>query len=245
MYIFIAGIHFANEIKSVPQTFDKQRYQEIVEDILSPPKATVIILFGVDTPMETILYMIQDHAGNKSLLFVGSDSISSSINEDWNKLHRVKQQALFINLPSERSNKFSTEFKKYFLNLSIQRNERNPWFKDLFVKLMNCDLESELYGGSNKPVCNPNQTLASTSFSDQVNDFTQSVPLVVDAVYAFVHALNYTLKECQKNMSRPCVPLNEISGEYLLEVIRKQIFQSLTGNVVKFTKQGDVIGRLP
>ena len=195
--------------------------------------------------MERILYMIQDHAGNKSLLFVCSDSISSAINEDWNKLQLIKQQALLINLPSQQSKKFTREFEEYFLNLSIQGNQRNPWFKEFFETLMKCDFESQEYKDGDRPVCNANQTVGSMHFSSQVKHFAQSVPLVVDAVYVFAHALNYTLEECENNRSQRCVPLNKISGEHLLEIIRTQVFQSPTGTVVNFTEEGDVIGRLP
>ena len=192
--------------------------------------------------MERILYMIQDHAGNKSLLFVCSDSISSSINEDWNKLQLIKQQALLINLPSQKSRNFTREFKEHFLNLSIQGNQRNPWFKEFFGTLMNCSFQSQEYkSGDRHAVCNPNQTLAS-SFS---NNFAKSVPLVVDAVYAFAHALHSILEECDKNTSQRCVSENKISGKRLLELIRTKVFLSPSGTVVNLTEKGDVIGRLP
>jgi hypothetical protein len=227
----------------VSQKYDKVKFKEIVDEILSTPKATVIILFGVDSALEPILYMIQEHAGNRSLQFVGSDSLASAINEELNKIQRVTQQAFFFNLPTSRVEGFT----KYFLNLSVQGNKRNPWFKDFFEMFMNCTFDNLGHGilTSDKPNCDPNQILGSTDYSSQVKDFTQSVPLVVDAVYAFAHALNYFLEACQKNMSQSCVPLNQILGDQLLNVLRKQVFRSPSGSVVNFTKAGDVMGRLP
>ena len=210
---FTTGIQFANDKTSVPTKFDKEIYEEVVENVLSYPKAKVLILFGQDDAIEQLLYMIQHHAGNKSLLFVCSDSISAAISEDWNKLQLIKQQALFINLPSQQSRNFTREFEEYFLNLSIQGNQRNPWFKE---------------------------------FSGTVRtDFVKSVPLVVDAVYAFAHALHHILEECEKNTSQRCVSRNKISGKRLLKLIRTQDFLSPSGTVVNFTAEGDVIGRLP
>ena len=108
---------------------------------------------------------------------------------------------------------------------------------------MKCDFESQEYKSGDRPtVCNPNQTLASTPFS---NNFAKRVPLVVDAVYAFAHALHSILEECEKNTSQRCVSRNKISGKRLLELIRTQDYLSPTGNVVNFTEQGDLIGRLP
>ena len=233
----IIGIYFAHK-KVVPQKYDKVKYKEIVDDILSTPQATVIILYGVESAMEPILYMIQEQAGNTSLQFVASDAVASAINEELNKVQRITQQVFFVNLPTGRVDGFT----EYFLNLSVQGNERNPWFKGFFEMFMKCTFDN--LGDENKPTCDPNQTLASTNYSIQVKDFTQSVPLVVDAVYAFAHALHYFLETCQKNTSQLCVPLNKIPGDQLLEVLRKQVFQSPSGSIVNFTKAGDVMGRL-
>ena len=227
----------------MPQKYDKVKYKEIVDDILSTPKASVIILFGVDPALEPMLYMIQDQAGNRSLQFVASDSLASSINEELNKVQRITQQTFFFNLPTGRVDGFT----EYFLNLSIEGNKRNPWFKDFFATFMNCTIDNSRYGGiltSNKTKCDTNKILASTNYATQVKDFTQSVPLVVDAVYAFAHALHHFLEECQKNASQPWVTLNKIPGNQILEVLRQQVFHSPSGAVVNFTKTGDVMGWL-
>ena len=238
LHNLFTGIFFANNIKSVPQKYDERKFKEAVDDVLSRPKASVIILFGVESAMEPLLYMIQKHAGNRSLQFVASDSLASAINEELGKVQRITQQAFFFNLPTRQMN----EFTKYFLKLSVQDNERNPWFKDFFSSLVNCTFDD---GINEKPKCKKTQTLANTKFANDVRDFTQSVPLVVDAVYAFAHAINHLIEECQKNGSQPYVPFNRIHGQQLLKVLRKQVFQSPSGSNVTFTKDGDVIGKLP
>ena len=216
-------------------------YKKIVQDILSTPEATVIILFGVDSALEPILFMIQDHAGNRSLQFVASDSLASSINEELNKVQRITQPTFFFNLPTGRVDGFT----EYFLNLSMEGNKRNPWFKDFFATFMNCTLgypsthEETLRNSRTK--CDPNQTLANTNYASQVKDFTQSVPLVVDAVYTFAHALNYFLEECERNTSL-CVDLNKIPGNQILAVLREQVFPSPSGTIVNYTNAGDVMG---
>ena len=234
-----SGIYFANEIKEVPQTYNRQTYKKIVDDILSKAEATVIILFGTESAMEPILKMIQEAAGNRSLMFVCSDALASAIYEELNKVQRITQQAIFFNLPTGQVDGFT----EYFLNLSVENNERNPWFKDFFESFMNCSFDNQ-EKTLEKAKCDPNQTLSKTNYSDEVENFTQSVPLVVDAVYAFAYALTMFSTACQRNASQECKSLRKMTGNELLKVLRDQVFRSPSGNIVNFTKEGDVMGRL-
>ncbi|XP_028402405.1 metabotropic glutamate receptor 3-like [Dendronephthya gigantea] len=231
------GIYFANEIKEVQQTYDKNKYKKIVVDVLSKTEATVIILFGVDNALEPILNMIQKAAGNRSLLFVCSDALASAIYEELNKVRQITQQVIFFNLPTGQVDGFT----EYFLNLSVEKNKRNPWFKDFFESFMNCSFDDQRQK-LNKTKCNPNQTLSDTDYSDQVENFTQSVPLVVDAVYAFAHALTMFSTTCQRNRSEECKSLKKMTGNELLKVLRDEVFWSPSGNLVNFSKEGDVMG---
>ena len=132
-----------------------------------------------------------------------------------------------------------TDFDDYMSQLTIKSNTRNAWFPEFFAALVNCSVG---YG------CDNNTNV--TSFSYQQGRF---VPLVIDAVNAFAHALQgFLLDNCNSTHNAPYLwfknngkcfgQSRDLNGTTLLEYLRKVNFTSITNHSIAFDELGSVQG---
>ena len=132
-----------------------------------------------------------------------------------------------------------TDFDDYMSQLTIKSNTRNAWFPEFFAALVNCSVG---YG------CDNNTNV--TSFSYQQGRF---VPLVIDAVNAFAHALQgFLLDNCNSTHNAPYLwfknngtcfgQSRDLNGTTLLEYLSKVHFTSITNHSIAFDESGSVQG---
>ena len=134
------------------------------------------------------------------------------------------------------------EFDRYFSKLTIDSNQRNPWFDKMFASYGECSL--------NESSANPCRR--NVSHMGLPREYVQSnlVALTTDAVYAFAHALqNFLTRNCENpirwdRITQTCAgQKNELTGSALLGYIRNVSFASPTGNWVRFNENGSVEGK--
>ena len=131
----------------------------------------------------------------------------------------------------------NNEIVDYYLNPATLTNTQNPWFNEFFETVAICCFQPT----RDKRTYKWNDTLQSANYSIFMDKMTR-LPVVLDAVYSFAHALTGLQKDrCMKDHSSRCLRLDEIPGKELLEAIRSVSFLSPSGRQVGFTNQGKLV----
>lgn len=149
------------------------------------------------------------------------------------------------------SNIFSSSlgFNSYFLSLKPHLNShqcpsarndvnqsnvncRNIWFSEFWEQRHKCKFEWR-----NSSKC--------TGDEDLLKGYEQEglVPFVIDAVYAFAHALDDIINtKCGANGGDCWKSLLPISGHEMLKFIRSTSFKGPQGTEIRFNEDGDALG---
>ncbi|XP_022243237.1 metabotropic glutamate receptor-like isoform X2 [Limulus polyphemus] len=222
----------------VPHSATKAMFDEIYRNLLTKSNARGVVLFTRAEDSRGILEAIKRANSTGTFAWVASDG--------WGKqdklvegIEDVAEGAITVELQSKKIE----EFDWYMQNLTAYNNQRNPWFEEYWEDVFSCKLPHNVINKNNAtvPVCSPNLRL------DESVGYKQEskVQFVVDAVYAFAHALHGVWFElCAPYGKDYCAQMRNLDGgvfyrDYLLNVS----FMDLAGSEVKFDEQGDGLGR--
>ena len=202
-------------------------------NMLIESQANVVILFASQDNAERLLSIIARSSAARRFTWIASDAWARSINV----VHQFNETAAGLFGFAPLTNHVE-DFHDYFSNLTIQSNVRNPWFPEFYAAFVNCTLNE---------TCAPNENVTRLPQYQQGN----FIPLVIDAIYTYAHALNNFLYEnCDQPLTwhrnnRTCNGQRRaLNGSALLEYISRLQFQNaLTGNLVLFDNEGNVEGR--
>ena len=131
------------------------------------------------------------------------------------------------------TSKHQENFHSYVETLTIASNLRNPWFPEYFSALTKC-----------------NSTCSITTSVTEVHDYQQeyAIPRVIEAVYAFAHALqDYLNDNCDipvvwNRANYSCTGQRRaLNGPTMLEYVRNVSFIGLTQNMIEFNELGYVM----
>ncbi|XP_054710934.1 metabotropic glutamate receptor-like [Uloborus diversus] len=220
--------------EKVPHSATSEVFDTIYQNLLQKPNARGVVLFTRDADASGILKAAK-RLNKTHFTWVASDG--------WGKqeklvenLEQAAEGAITVELQSTEIE----EFNKYMKSLTPSNNQRNPWFEEYWESVFSCVLPKNS-NNSKLPICSPNLRL------DESVGYRQEskVQFVVDAVYAFAHALDKVWRElCKPRGEGYCHAMRSLDGgklyrDYLLNVS----FTDLGGNQVKFDQQGDGLGR--
>ena len=124
----------------------------------------------------------------------------------------VAEGAITVELTSRRI----AAFDRYMAHLTPDNNRRNPWFRDYWQAFFGCSLAPDAASGT---ACDP--ALRLTPHAGFVQE--SKVQFVIDAVYAFAHALEaLQLNVCGVNLA-VCQEMRKYDGgefykKYILNV---------------------------
>ena len=218
--------------EGIDDDFVDENFQAIV-DLLIASRANVVILFASQDNAEKLLGKVALSSAARRFTWIASDAWARSINV----VHQFNETAagLFGFTPLTDH---VEDFHDYFSNLTIQSNVRNPWFPEFYAAFVNCTLNE---------TCVENVNVTRLPRYQQGN----FIPLVLDAVYTYAHALNNFLNEnCDSPITwyrhnRTCGGQRRaLNGSALLEYISELQFQNvLTGNTILFDDEGNVEAR--
>ena len=211
---------------------------EVLAMKLNASAASIVVLFAHDQHVEKLLEKVRTISPGRRFIWIASDTWSRSVaiadrfNETLAGMYGVSPFSPHIH-----------EFEDYLSQLTIKRNLRNPWFPEIFAGYAECDHT----WNTTVNACDQNANITHFSQYGQSN----LVPLTIDAVYTFAHALNdFLMENCDQPMvwNRADNACNgqrrQLNGSALLEYIAKVRFHSpLTGNIVQFDSEGNVEGR--
>ena len=136
-----------------------------------------------------------------------------------------------------------SEFNDYFSQLNLSTNIRNPFFHDPRYNYAYYHLYCNAEGSGSGYDC-PDDLTAEPGYSQGDN-----VPHVIDAVYAFAHALqNFLNYNCDSPIrwnryTQQCDGMkNKLNGENLLGYLHNVTFNGIRNHDVSFDKNGDPLG---
>ena len=222
-------------------------YVEIVEKINKEwvANSSVVILFAqlsnAEGIFEAVLQKQADDAefAKRNITWIGSDSWGGRVPPRYNKIARGSLSTI----PQVRS---SEDFDEYFLSLHPSRNNtRNPWFNEYWEQIFNCSL-----GGQNsvdRDSCNLDNQIQSRENGYHQTSF---LPLVIDAVNAFAHALHNMQKDkcpgseglCSKILAETRLQGRVIKGDLLLRYLQNVSFEGTSADRIEFDNNGDQQG---
>ena len=210
-------------------------YDNLVRD-LANSRENVIIFFATQETVRIVLTRVNDSESlRKRFLWIASDGWAHEINllRDFNET----VVGLFSVAPFTAP---LPDFHDYISQLTISSNNRNNWFPEFFAEFANCTIEKD---------CDNNTDISVFPHYHQ-HKFIP-IALVVDAVYAFAHALHDFLADsCRSTESAPfewlresatCLgQTRELNGTSLLEYLDKVNFLSTANKTIMFDEFGSV-----
>ena len=212
----------------------EQDYDKAIDDInkVWVGNASVVVLFSQLKTAEGVLRAIARYNNHRPLTFIVSDAVGDQLPS---KYHAIAQGMISV-LPKYSE---SRDFDAYFQSLKPSTN-LNPWFREYWSNVFNCSFQSD----SDTKLCD--ETKQAINYS---NGYKQNskVSFVIDAVYAYAHAIhNLLLATCGEIELCNEVLDHKIHGTVLNGALLRQFLYniSFTGvsSVVSFDQLGDQQG---
>lgn len=193
--------------------------------------STVVVLFGQLATAEGVLRALSRYTNHRLLTFIVSDAVGDQLPDQY----RNMGHSMISVLPRYYE---SQSFNEYFTSLQPSDNP-NPWFKEYWSALFNCS-----FAVNSTEQCQPEKERSMLISRYKQNS---KVPFVIDAVYAFAHALqNLMLNVCGEiKLCDRIVSYRDhgliIDGELLLQYIKNVSFHGVSSEI-NFDSSGDVHG---
>ena len=215
--------------EGIDDDFTDLDYQMLIDKLINS-QANVVVVFTAPKNAEELLSRIQNSSSSKHrFTWIASNAWAMS-----HIVYRFNETAagLFGIIPVTQH---LNGFHDYASQLTVKSNQRNPWFPRFYSAYVKSQL-------NDVSLCDESPNLTCLSNYQQ----GPTVPLVIDAVYTFAHALqDYLTENCEKPVlwyrgNSTCRGQKmELNGSVLLEYIAKVKFDSPTGNSVSFDKYGN------
>ena len=219
--------------EGIDSSFSDEQFIELAEKVVQS-EANIIILFSSEHDAIKLFEKLQP-IYSRNFTWIASDFWARSL------LVLDSYSSILLGMVGfVPQTKFTQGFLDYFSSLTLESNQRNPWFEEWYTNILGCSTNE-----------NGSRCQKTLSIPEQLSTYMQGqkAPLVIDAVYAFAHALNNFLGEnCEQPLqwfrnNRTCFnQQRELNGNTLLEYIQRVNFTSPTGNRVTFDSQGNVPG---
>jgi len=198
---------------------------------LANSNAKVVVLYALQEHAERLLEEVNKTSARLRFTWIASSAWAQAV--DVVRQFNETTAGMFGTVPLIEN---SNEFNEYYSRLTIQSNRRNPWFPLFYASLTNCSLNLDCSNDSNL-----------TGLPQYEQEY--AVPLVIDAVYTFAHALhNFLVENCDQpvewyRQNQTCKgQRKELNGSVFLNYIASVKFESPTGNVVQFDNLGNIEG---
>ncbi|KAH9505005.1 Metabotropic glutamate receptor 4 [Bulinus truncatus] len=217
--------------ESIPRGADDSKLRAIVDSLLrGDNNAKAIMMFANEDNSRRVVQAISRLNKTDSVYLLASDSWGAKVHPVYRQEADAEGTVTILPMRS-----VIPGFDEYFLNLTLEHT-RNPWFKEFWSEIFNCTIEN--FRNGVRP-CTGNESLRNWK------DYNQEglVQFVIDSVYALAHAVNDMLTAyCTDGFVR-CPILKQLSGPVFLQFIRNVSFIGISGDEVKFNKNGDSLGR--
>ncbi|KAL3230342.1 hypothetical protein MRX96_023396 [Rhipicephalus microplus] len=218
-------------VEVVPRLADEATFDGIIQSLLRRPQARVVALFTHGEDSRALLAAAKKANASSNFVWLASDGwgTQSQIVES---LHDQDINAITVELDSRAI----PEYDVYMKNLTLENNERNPWFREYWEDVFKCSVNPVQH--------NDTSTACAASLRlDESTGYRQGakIQFVVDAVYAFAYALDQASKQlCRGENESNCEAFRNLDGESLyMNYLLNTTFEDLVGSVVRFDQLGD------
>ncbi|XP_025836256.1 metabotropic glutamate receptor-like [Agrilus planipennis] len=211
---------------------DESAYDNIVQKLLTKPRARGTIIFGSDQEVAGVMRAVKRNNATGSFSWIGSDGWSArSLVSDGNEAEVEGTLSVQPQANPVRG------FEEYFLSLNVENNPRNPWFVEFWEDHFMCR-----YPNSSSTPYNQKYSTACTGkekLTRQNTVFENQLQFVSDAVMAFAYAIRDMHKDLCHGQPGLCDSLKPTKGSELLRFLRKVDFEGLSGDRFHFDMNGD------
>ena len=220
------------EILSSKESRTNETVVEAVEALLKSTATGVAVFTDEDTVLELFEELSKVNSTRK-FVWIASDRWANSrtVHENFTEIAR-EMYAFQFHFDHVK------EFADYFSQLTPSTNIRNPFYRENIYYHIYCD-----FGPGSGIYC-PDDLTAEPGYSQG-----DMVPLVIDAVYAFAHALqNFLNNNCASPLrwnryTQQCDGMkNDLIGANLLGYLYNVTFNGIRNHDVSFDKNGDPSG---
>ncbi|XP_043238837.1 metabotropic glutamate receptor-like [Amphibalanus amphitrite] len=218
--------------EKVPRDATAKTFENIIMNLQKKPMARGVILFVRAEDARGVLEAAKRLRLREPFHWIASDG--------WGKqeslvqgVEEVAEGAITVELTSRRV----AAFDRYMAELTPDTNRRNPWFRDYWQAFFGCSLEPD---AAEDTACDSALRLRpETGFVQE-----SKVQFVIDAVYAFAHALEVLQLDVCGSNRYVCANMRRYDGgdfykKYLLNVS----FTDIAGSKVQFDARGDGLAR--
>ncbi|XP_045498210.1 metabotropic glutamate receptor 3-like [Colias croceus] len=196
---------------------DEGSYDEIVQKLLTKPRARGAIIFGSDQEVAGVMRAVERANATHSFSWVGSDGWSArALVSDGN------ERAVEGTISVQPQANDVMGFTEYFLGLNVKNNRRNPWFVEFWEQHFQCrhgGAPRTPYNGHLARRCSGGERLTANN-----TEFERQLQFVSDAVMAFAYAIRDMHATVCGGKPGLCDAMRPASGAELLRYLRKVNF---------------------
>ncbi|RUS89252.1 hypothetical protein EGW08_002995, partial [Elysia chlorotica] len=209
-----------------------QDYEAVVTNLLKKNLARGVIVFASDQEVAGLMRAVRRMGATGRFAWIGSDGWGGR-GLAYNGNEQEVEGAVTV-LPQAEE---VQGFKKYFLALRPDMNERNPWFTEYWEQYFQCRYPGSRqtpFNGAYNATCTGEERIPRDKFSMEAQ-----LQFVSDSVLAFA----YAFKEIHQNLcgGRPgvCPAMAAMNGEMIRAQLLKVHFTGLSGQKFQFLPNGD------
>ena len=214
--------------QSIPVTLvaNDSVHDGVVDTLLKSRNATTVILFANAQTAIGVVAAWSRRNDTHNVTWIVSDGAATSLDTNVVRGMLSVSPTITENIP----------FTQWFQRIGLNNTKGNPWVQEYirsFTSTQNDNITSE----------NPcmNKIVSFASYTEQCQN--PSVPAVINAVYAFSHALhNMSAEKCNKTLCPELLDQSgqRISGDLLLKYLRNVTFTGSSNETFAFDSNQDL-----
>ncbi|XP_023338104.1 metabotropic glutamate receptor, partial [Eurytemora carolleeae] len=223
--------------EKVPSWADQLKFEEIISNLLVK-SARAVVLFTRADDARGLLSAAKSLGRENDFYWIASDG--------WGKQQQViegLEDAAAGAITVELESKLIPEFDEYMFNLNPEKNTRNPWFLHYWQIITGCVQKNEMTAENEEDgfsICTQFDSIRSSKHYEQ----DSKVQFVIDAVYAFAHALQNMKNDLCPDYNGACPAMRRMDGgQFYKDYLLKVSFTDIGNSTVKFDEKGDGLAR--
>ncbi|XP_038054375.1 metabotropic glutamate receptor 4-like isoform X2 [Patiria miniata] len=213
----------------IPRDATDGTFDKLVKYLSTIEHARGVVTFASETDIRRLLAAVARANMTGHFIWIGSDDWGTKPNPVEGQ-EAVAEGSITL-LPARIPDK---GFDEYFTSLTPTNGSSRVWFQEYWERTFHCTFDVF----ETEKLDNPKLCTGEETFSDETYEQEGKISFVVDAVYAFAHALNRIQGELCNGSAGLCPEFMNVDGHSLLDILKNISFGGSTGTV-RFNRDGD------